>query len=65
MKLTYTISKCKGENKYYAHKVGYDYIPVVSERGTFVDKKTALHIAADSMGLPYKDYMKLRRTGNE
>lgn len=61
MKLSYTVSKCRGENKWYAHAIGYDNVPVMSERGTFVDKKTALHIAADCMGLPYKEYMKLRR----
>ena len=51
----------KRQNQWYAHKVVFPYIPVMSERGTFVDKKTALHIAADSMGLPYKEYMQLRR----
>lgn len=61
MKLAYTVSKVKGSNQWCAHKVGFPYIPVMSERGTFVDKKTALHIAADSMGLPYKEYMQLRR----
>lgn len=61
MKLSYTVSKLKGQNKWYAHMIGYSYIPVMSERGTFVDKKTALHIAADCMGLPYKEYMTLRR----
>ena len=63
MKVTYTVSKEKGSNRYYAHKVGFPNIPVVSERGTFGTKKDALHIAADSMGLPYKEYMALRRKG--
>lgn len=63
MELTYTVSKEKGSNRYYAHKVGFPNIPVMSERGTFGTKKYALHIAADSMGLPYKEYMALRRKG--
>lgn len=61
MRITYTVSKVKGSNQYYAHMVGYPYIPVMSERGTYGTEKNALHVAADSMGLPYKDYMALRR----
>ena len=61
MKLTYTVSKEKGSSRWYAHKVGFPNIPVMSERGTFGTKKNALHIAADSMGLPYKEYMEIRR----
>lgn len=61
MKLTYTVSKEKGSNRWYAHKVGFPNIPVMSERGTFGTKKNALHIAADSMALSYKEYMELRR----
>lgn len=61
MKLTYTVSKLKGQNKWYAHMVGFANIPVMAAQGTFVDKKTALHIAADCMGIPYKEYMQLRR----
>lgn len=63
MKLTYTVSKEKGSNRWYAHKVGFPNIPVMSERGTFGSKKNALHIAADSMVLSYKEYMALRRKG--
>ena len=63
MELTYTVSKEKGSNRYYAHKIGFPNIPVMSERGTFGTKKEALHTAADSMGLPYKEYMALRRKG--
>lgn len=61
MELTYTVSKEKDSNRYYAHKVGFPNIPVMSERGTLGTKKNALHIAADSMRLPYKEYMTLRR----
>ena len=61
MELTDTVSKEKGSNRYYAHMIGFPNIPVISERGTFGTKKNALHIAADSMGLPYKEYMTLRR----
>lgn len=57
MKLTYTVSKEKG-GKWYCHQVGYPGIPVF---GSFGDKKKALHVAADSMGLSYKEYMALRR----
>lgn len=63
-KITYTVSKENGSKRWYAHMVGFPKIPVVSERGTFGDKKNALHIAADSMGLPYKEYMELRRKGS-
>lgn len=62
MKLTYTVSKEKGSSRWYAHKVGFPNIPAMSERGT---KKNALHIAADSMGLPYKEYMEIRRKDGE
>lgn len=63
MKITYDVSKEKGSNRWYAHQVGFPYIPVFSERGTFGTKKNALHIAADCMGLPYKEYMQLRKKG--
>ena len=57
MKLTYTVSKEKG-GKYYCHKVGFPYVTVF---GSFGDKKHALKCAADSMGLPLKEYMQLRK----
>lgn len=57
MEMTYTVSKEKG-GQWYAHMVGYPHIPVF---GSFGDKKKALHAAADQMGLPYKEYMDLRR----
>lgn len=57
----YTVSKAKNTNLWYAHQVGFSYIPVMSERGTFGTRTNALHVAADSMGLTYKDYMDARR----
>lgn len=59
----YTISKAKDTNLWYAHQVGFPYIPVMSERGTFGTKTNALYVAADSMGLTYKEYMDVRRRG--
>jgi hypothetical protein len=62
MKLTYTVSKEKGSNRWYAHKVGYSYIPcIIDGCPTFGTKKEALHNAAMMMGLSYKDYMSVRR----
>lgn len=58
MKLSYVVSKEKG-GQYYCHMVGFPYIPVM---GSFGTKKHALKCAADSMGLPLKEYMKLRKT---
>lgn len=60
MKLTYTVSQDKDSNMWYAHRVGFSYIPVFSERGTFGTKRNALQVAADSVGLTYKDYMYVR-----
>ena len=61
MTLNYTVSKEKG-GKWYAHAVGFPGIPcMISGRGTFGDKKHALHNAAMMQGLSYKDYMTLRR----
>lgn len=62
--VSYTVSKAKNTNLWYAHQVGFSYIPVMSERGTFGTKTNALHVAADSMGLTYKDYMNVRRRGS-
>lgn len=58
MKITYDVSKEKNSNRYYAHAVGFSYIPVF---GSFGTKKEALHAAAACMGLPYREYMMLRR----
>ena len=58
----YTVSQDKDSGLWYAHMVGYPYIPVMSERGTFhKTKRGALAVAADSMGLPYKEYMEVRK----
>ncbi len=62
MKLTYTVSQGK-DALWYAHMVGFPYIPVMSERGTFGTKTNALHIAANCMGLTYPEYMRLRASG--
>lgn len=63
MKLTYTVSKEKG-GQWYAHQVGFPNIPcMIGERHTFGTKKYALHNAAIMQGLPYKEYMQLRRKG--
>ena len=57
----YTVSKDSKTGLWYAHMVGYSYIPVFSERGTFGTKRNALQIAADSMGLIYREYMDFRK----
>lgn len=65
MKLTYTVSKEKG-GLWYAHQIGFPNIPcMIDGRKTFGDKKNALHNAAIMMGLPYKEYMAIRRKGGE
>lgn len=56
--LTYDIAKEKGSSQYYAHHVSTPKIPVF---GSIGDKKKALHAAANCMGIPYKEYMALRR----
>lgn len=65
MRLIYSVSCVRGENGeefWYAHRVGFPNIPVMSERGTFGSRRHAMQIAADSMGLPYREYMMLRAT---
>ena len=52
----YIITKTRGTNKWYAHLEG-ETVPICSP----TDKKKALHMAADAMGLSFKDYMKLYR----
>lgn len=59
--INYTVSKVKNRNLWYAHQVGFPHIPVMSERGTFGTKTNALHVAADSMGLTYREYMDAKR----
>lgn len=63
MKLVYTVSQEKRSGLWYAHMIGFSYIPVHSWRGVFGTKKQALKIAAEKQGLPYEDYMRLRRKG--
>jgi hypothetical protein len=58
MMITYDVSKQKGSNRYYAHKVETPKVPVPGSLGS---KKEALHAAAECMGLRYKEYMDLRR----
>ena len=61
MKLGYTVSKVQNEDLWYAHQVGYSYIPcMINGRSTFGTKKYALQNAAFMQGLPYEEYMKLR-----
>lgn len=53
----YTVSQKDG--MWYAHMCGYSYIPVF---GSFSEsKREAMEWAAASMGLPYKEYMEVRR----
>ena len=61
MELTYTVSKEKGSNRYYAHRVDRSDNPVMSESGAYGTKKHAFHVAAEAMGISYKEYMKLYR----
>lgn len=63
MRKAYTVSSTtnsEGKEVWYAHRVGYPNIPVMSERGTFGTKRNAMKIAADSMGLPLKEYMDIK-----
>lgn len=53
--IAYTVSQKDGI--WYTHMVGYSYIPVF---GSFGTRKEALEWAAASMGLGYKDYMRIR-----
>ena len=63
MKLAYTVSKEKGTSRWYAPAVGFPNIPcIIDGSPTFGTKKDALHNAANMQGLPYKEYMALRRT---
>ena len=66
MKLAYTVSQTK-EGYWYAHMVGYPYIPVGGSFGCpFKDtKRQALKVAAGCMGLPYEEYMKIRSQSKE
>jgi hypothetical protein len=55
--MEYTISKEKGSNRYYVHRIG-DKTPILYTYGT---KKQALHKAAYLNGVSYKEYLKLRK----
>lgn len=57
MTIAYDVSKQKGSNRYYAHKTGTPKTPA----GLLMDKKAALHYAADLCGMSYRDYMDMRR----
>lgn len=58
MKRSYTVSKDKFTGLWYAHKVGFSYIPVL---GSFSkSKRTAQKFAADCMGIPLKEYLRLK-----
>ena len=53
----YTVSQKDGV--WYAHMCGYSHIPIL---GSFSEsRQKALEWAAASMGLPYKEYMQVRR----
>ena len=58
MVLKYTISKEKGSNRYYVHAVN-EKAPIPGTTG--MNKKQALHKAAELNGIDYKDYMRVRR----
>ena len=58
MKRTYTVSRDNKSGLWYAHKVGFSYIPVL---GSFSrSKRTAQKYASDCMGIPLKEYLKLK-----
>ena len=57
MNSTYDVSKQKGRSRWYAHLTETPKAPA----SPLADKKTALHDAADLMGMPYKEYMNWRR----
>ncbi len=56
--MIYTVSKERGSSRWYVHLTGDPKTPVP---GSFGNKKRALHIAANSEGMNYKEYMALRR----
>lgn len=62
MRLSYTVSQDTNTKLWYVHRLGLSYIPVMAEEGTFFKtKRKALHVAANYQGLPYNEYMMLRR----
>ena len=58
MTRSYTVSQ-RSDGKWYAHKVGYAYVPIL---GSISDaKRHAQKHAADAMALSLKDYLQLKR----
>jgi len=58
MKRTYVVSKDKKSGLWYAHMVGFPWIPVW---GSFSkSKRAAQKVAANMMGLSLKEYLQLR-----
>lgn len=58
MKRTYTVSKDEKSGMWYAHMVGFSYIPVF---GSFSkSKRAAQKYAAYMMALPLKEYMQMK-----
>jgi hypothetical protein len=58
MKRTYTVSKDEKSGLWYAHRVGFPWIPVF---GSFnKSKRAAQRVAADCMALPLKEYLQLK-----
>ncbi len=58
MKRTYTVSKDEKSGLWYAHKVGFPWIPVF---GSFrKSKRAAQRVAADCMALLLKEYLQLK-----
>ena len=58
MKRTYTVSKDEKSSMWYAHKVGYPWIPVFGSCSK--SKRAAQRVAADCMALPLKEYLQLK-----
>ena len=58
MRKTYTVSKDGKSGLWYAHKVGFSWIPVL---GSFSkSKRAAQRVAADCMWLSLKEYLQLK-----
>jgi hypothetical protein len=58
MKKTYTVSKDEKSGMWYAHMIGFSYIPVF---GSFSrSKRVAQKHAADMMALTLKEYVQMK-----
>lgn len=55
--MEYMVSKEKGNNLYYVHKVG-DKTPIP---GTYGDKKKAMKTAAKMNGVDLKTFLRMRK----